>query len=62
MHWIAPTEKAADNATMENRLSDTAAQFRANSGLKSQEYSARVLLLLRLLSGQVELHTREVQS
>jgi hypothetical protein len=32
-----------DNAALEKRLWDAADQFRANSGLKSQEYSAPVL-------------------
>ena len=40
MIWIAPSEKDADNAALEKRLWDAADQFRANSGLKSQEYSA----------------------
>jgi hypothetical protein len=86
MHWIAPSEKDTDNAALGKRLWDATNQFRANSGLKSQEYSAPVpalrrssrrrsrkrsdrtmkaaiqnlrqtrdLLLLRLLSGQVNL-------
>jgi len=72
MIWIAPSEKETDNAALEKRLWDAADQFRANSGLKSQEYSAPVLGLIfqiqnlrrtrdlvlpRLLSGQVELKT-----
>ena len=43
MIWIAPSEKDTDNAALEKRLWDAADQFRANSGLKSQEYSAPVL-------------------
>ena len=39
MHWIAPSEKDTANGTLEKRLWDAADQFRANSGLKSQEYS-----------------------
>ena len=39
MIWIAPSEKDTDNAALEKRLWDAADQFRANSGLKSQEYS-----------------------
>jgi len=39
MIWMAPTEKDTDNAALEKRLWDAADQFRANSGLKSQEYS-----------------------
>jgi len=49
MHWIAPSEKDTGNAALEKRLWDAAHQFRANSGLKSQEYSAPVrgLIFLR---------------
>jgi type I restriction enzyme M protein len=43
MHWIAPSEKNDANGTLENRLWESADQFRANSGLKSKEYSAPVL-------------------
>src|SRR5712692_8677112 len=43
MIWIAPSEKDTDNAALEKRLWDAADQFRANSGLKAQEYSAPVL-------------------
>ncbi len=39
MHWIAQTEKDTANNTLEKRLWDSADQFRANSGLKPQEYS-----------------------
>jgi type I restriction enzyme M protein len=48
MHWIAPSEKNEDAATLEKRLWDAADQFRANSGLKAQEYSAPVLGLIFL--------------
>ena len=41
MIWIAPSEKDTDNAALEKRLWDAADQFRANSGLKSQEYARR---------------------
>jgi len=50
MIWIAPSEKDADSAALEKRLWDAADQFRANSGLKSQEYSAPVLGLIFLRS------------
>lgn len=46
MHWIAPSEKDTDNAALEKRLWDAADQFRANSGLKPQEYSTPVLGLI----------------
>ncbi len=45
MHWIAPSEKDHDNAALEKRLWDAADQFRANSGLKSQGYFARIIRL-----------------
>ena len=48
MQWIAPSEKDTNNAALEKRLWDAADQFRANSGLKSQEYSAPVLGLIFL--------------
>jgi len=53
MLWIAPSEKDADNAALEKRLWDAADQFRANSGLKSQEYSAPVLGLIFLRFAEV---------
>ena len=40
MQWIAPSEKDALTETLEARLWNTADQFRANSGLKAQEYAA----------------------
>jgi type I restriction enzyme M protein len=39
MKWITPSEKDTANSTLEKRLWDAADQFRANSGLKAQEYS-----------------------
>ena len=53
MHWIAPTEKDSATAALEKRLWDAADQFRANSGLKAQEYSAPVLGLIFLLFAEV---------
>jgi type I restriction enzyme M protein len=53
MLWIAPSEKDADNAALEKRLWDAADQFRANSGLKSQEYSAPLLGLISLRFAKV---------
>ena len=53
MIWIAPSEKNAGNAVLEKRLWDAADQFRANSGLKSQEYSAPVLGLIFLRFAEV---------
>jgi type I restriction enzyme M protein len=53
MIWTAPSEKDTDNAALERRLWDAADQFRANSGLKSQEYSAPVLGLIFLRFAEV---------
>jgi type I restriction enzyme M protein len=48
MHWIAPSEKDTTSTALENRLWDAADQFRANSGLKAQEYSGPILGLIFL--------------
>ncbi len=48
MHWIAPAEKDTATATLEKSLWDAADQFRANSGLKAQEYSGPILGLIFL--------------
>ncbi len=48
MQWIAPSEKDAATTSLEKRLWDAADQFRANSGLKAQEYSGPILGLIFL--------------
>jgi hypothetical protein len=53
VNWIAPTERDSENALLGKRLWDAADQFRANSGLKSQEYSAPVLGLIFLRFAEV---------
>jgi hypothetical protein len=53
MIWIAPSEKDTANGTLEKRLWDSGEQFRANSGLKPQEYSAPVLGLILVRFGPV---------
>ncbi len=53
MHWVAPSEKNAASATLEKRLWDAADQFRANSGLKAQEYSGPILGLIFLRFAEV---------
>ncbi len=53
MRWIAPPEKDAAAATLEKRLWDAADQFRANSGLKAQEYSGPILGLIFLRFAEV---------
>jgi type I restriction enzyme M protein len=46
--WVAASGKDEATQTLEKRLWDAADQFRANSGLKSQEYSTPVLGLIFL--------------
>ena len=53
MQWIAPTSKDASTSTLEKNLWDTADQFRANSGLKPQEYSGPILGLIFLRFAEV---------
>ena len=53
MHWIAPSAKDAATATLEKNLWDAADQFRANSGLKPQEYSGPILGLIFLRFAEV---------
>ena len=53
MNWIAPPEKDTASATLEKRLWDAADQFRANSGLKPQEYSGPILGLIFLRFAEV---------
>ncbi len=58
MLWIAPSEKDAAAATLEKRLWDAADQFRANSGLKAQEYSGPILGLIFLRFAEVRFITQ----
>ena len=53
MKWIAPSEKDNATTTLEKRLWDAADQFRANSGLKPQEYSGPILGLIFLRFAEV---------
>jgi Type I restriction-modification system methyltransferase subunit len=53
MHWVAPSEKDTDTAALEKRLWDSADQFRANSGLKAQEYSGPILGIIFLRFAEV---------
>jgi type I restriction enzyme M protein len=53
LHWIAPSEKDAATTSLEKRLWDAADQFRANSGLKAQEYSGPILGLIFLRFAEV---------
>ncbi len=61
MKWIAPSEKDADNAALEKRLWAAADQLRANSELKSQEYSAPVLGLIFLRFAEVRFTAQRVK-
>lgn len=61
MIWIAPSEKDSNSAALEKRLWDAADQFRANSGLKSQEYSAPVLGLIFLRFAEVRFATQRAK-
>ena len=53
MRWIAPAEKDTASVSLEKRLWDAADQFRANSGLKAQEYSGPILGLIFLRFAEV---------
>ena len=46
--WVAPPERHLGKAAMEKSLCEAADQFRANSGLKAQEYSGPILGLIFL--------------
>jgi type I restriction enzyme M protein len=61
MHWIAPSEKDTASATLEKRLWDTADQFRANSGLKAQEYSGPILGLIFLRFAEVRFAIQRIK-
>ncbi|MBF0339754.1 MAG: SAM-dependent DNA methyltransferase [Magnetococcales bacterium] len=61
MHWIAPSEKDTATATLEKRLWDAADQFRANSGLKAQEYSGPILGLIFLRFAELRFTTQRVK-
>ena len=60
MNWIAPSEKDTATNALEKRLWDAADQFRANSGLKAQEYSAPVLGLIFLRFAEVRFAARRM--
>jgi type I restriction enzyme M protein len=53
MPWVAPTSKDIATSPLEKNLWDTADQFRANSGLKPQEYSGPILGLIFLRFAEV---------
>jgi hypothetical protein len=50
MQWIAPSEKDDATESLERNLRYDADQFRANSGLRSQEFVVKALIsMLELL-------------
>jgi hypothetical protein len=53
LRWIATPEKDTATVALEKRLWDAADQFRANSGLKAQEYSGPILGLIFLRFAEV---------
>ena len=61
MHWIAASEKDRVAGTLEKRLWDSADQFRANSGLKAQEYSGPILGIIFLRFAEVRFITQRAK-
>lgn len=61
MRWIATPEKSSAAASLEKRLWDAADQFRANSGLKAQEYSGPILGLIFLRFAEVRFATQRAK-
>ncbi len=61
MLWIAPSEKDSASVTLEKRLWDAADQFRANSGLKAQEYSGPILGLIFLRFAEVRFAAQRIK-
>jgi len=53
LRWIATPENDSAAVTLEKRLWEAADQFRANSGLKAQEYSGPILGLIFLRFAEV---------
>ena len=56
--WVAPSEKSDGSADFEKRLWEAADQFRANSGLKAQEYSGPILGLIFLRFAEMRFNTK----
>jgi type I restriction enzyme M protein len=61
MHWIASSERDAANDALEKRLWAAADQLRANSGLKSSQYSQPVLGLIFLRFAAVRFSVRRAE-
>jgi type I restriction enzyme M protein len=51
--WVAQSEKSSESSVFERSLWQAADQFRANSGLKAQEYSGPILGLIFLRFAEV---------
>jgi type I restriction enzyme M protein len=64
MQWIAPSEKDFASDALEKRLWAAADQLRANSELKSQEYSAPVLglIFLRFAEARFATHRAKLET
>ena len=62
--WVAPPERDLDKAAMEKSLWEAADQFRANSGLKAQEYSGPILglIFLRFADARFMLQWQELKA
>lgn len=58
MQWIAPCERDAANQALEKSLCDAADKLRANSNLKSSEYSGPFLGLILLRFAEVRFARR----
>ncbi len=58
MQWGASSEKDNTTESLEKNLWDATDQFRANSGLKYQEYSSPVLGLIFLRFAEVRFHAQ----
>ena len=61
MQWTAPAEHDSSAVSLEKRLWDAADNFRANSGLKVQEYSAPILGLIFLRFAGVRFDIRRAE-
>jgi type I restriction enzyme M protein len=62
MSWIAPSERDTATDTLEKRLWDAADHFRANPGLKPQEYSGPILGLIFLGFAEVINPAKRIQN
>lgn len=62
--WVAPPERDLGKAAMEKSLWEAADQFRANSGLKAQEYSGPIfgLIFLRFADARFTPHWQKLKA